>query len=149
MAPRLRWTRRRRFASSPDQNSGVGEPPNNTFVVWRLILDAASLTLDSASCRVQAPEMSSPRQRREGFRRVPDWTMDCYRVQRGNAMNADAVAKRIQAEFEEMPGLTLTVSQASRLFGLDREICRDVIDELVRRAYLRRTKTGVITREDR
>jgi len=64
-------------------------------------------------------------------------------------MNADTVAKRIQAEFEEMPGLTLTVSQASRLFGLDREICRDVIDELVRRAYLRRTKTGVITREDR
>ena len=75
--------------------------------------------------------------------------MACYRVQRGNAMNVDAVAKRVRAEFEEMPGLTLTVSQASRLFGLDRDVCRDVIDELVRRAYLRRTKAGGITRDDR
>ena len=35
-------------------------------------------------------------------------------------MNVDTVADRVRAEFVEMPGLTLTVRQASRLFGLDR-----------------------------
>ena len=34
-------------------------------------------------------------------------------------MNVEAVAQRVRAEFEEMPGMTLTVPQASRLFGLD------------------------------
>src|SRR5436190_15908007 len=47
------------------------------------------------------------------------------------AMNVDAVANRVRAEFVEMPGLTLTVGQASRLFGLDQDICRQVVDRLV------------------
>lgn len=31
-------------------------------------------------------------------------------------MDVNVVAERVRAEFEEMPGLTLTVPQASRLF---------------------------------
>ena len=46
-------------------------------------------------------------------------------------MNVDTVADRVRAEFVEMPGLTLTVRQASRLFGLDQEMCRQVVDRLV------------------
>ena len=42
-------------------------------------------------------------------------------------MNHSAVMKRVRAEFEEMPGMTLTVTQASRLFGLDEEVCRTVV----------------------
>ena len=38
---------------------------------------------------------------------------------------------RIQAEFVEMPGLRLTLGQASRLFGMDREDCRQALDRLV------------------
>ena len=34
-------------------------------------------------------------------------------------MNVEAVARRVLAEFEEMPGMTLTLPQASRLFGLE------------------------------
>jgi hypothetical protein len=64
-------------------------------------------------------------------------------------MNVETVAQRVRAEFEEMPGMTLTVGQASRLFGLDQEICRAVLDRLVSAAFLRCTAAGVITRGDR
>jgi hypothetical protein len=61
----------------------------------------------------------------------------------------DRVARRVLAEFEEMPGLTLTVRQASRLFGLDEQQCRVVIDALIDSAYLRETRRGVVVRGDR
>lgn len=64
-------------------------------------------------------------------------------------MVADATVERVKAEFEEMPGMTLTVSQASRLFGLDEHICRNIVDRLVLVAFLRRTETGAITRARR
>ena len=44
---------------------------------------------------------------------------------------------RIRGEFIEMPGLTLTLPQASRLFGLEAATCRDVIGALVDAEVLR------------
>ncbi|MEQ1574107.1 MAG: hypothetical protein ABL993_07650 [Vicinamibacterales bacterium] len=38
---------------------------------------------------------------------------------------------RIQAEFIEMPGLKLTLSQAARLFGLDAGRCSQILVALV------------------
>ena len=38
---------------------------------------------------------------------------------------------RISAEFREMPGLTLTLAQASRLFSLDPARCEQVLGSLV------------------
>lgn len=64
-------------------------------------------------------------------------------------MNVDAVARRVRAEFEEMPGMTLTVQQAARLFGLDHDVCREVVDRLVGVDYLRWARAGVVTRGDR
>jgi hypothetical protein len=64
-------------------------------------------------------------------------------------MNVDAVAERVRAEFEEMPGMTLTVPQASRLFGLEHEVCRAVVDRLIGAAYLQWARAGVVTRRDR
>jgi hypothetical protein len=61
-------------------------------------------------------------------------------------MNVEAVARRVLAEFEEMPGMALTVPQASRLFGLDDAACRTVVDQLVGRSYLKWTRPGVIGR---
>ena len=49
---------------------------------------------------------------------------------------------RIRAEFLEMPGLRLTVAQASRLWGLDEGACRHVIDVLVGSSFLRWTPGG-------
>jgi hypothetical protein len=64
-------------------------------------------------------------------------------------MNVDVVAQRVRAEFEEMPGMTLTMPQASRLFGIESELCRAVMERLVGSAYLRWTRTGAVTRGDR
>jgi DNA-binding FadR family transcriptional regulator len=35
-----------------------------------------------------------------------------------------------------MPGLSLNVSQASRLFGVGRTTCQSVLEDLVRRGHL-------------
>jgi hypothetical protein len=61
-------------------------------------------------------------------------------------MNVDAVAARVRAEFVEMPGLILTVRQASRLFGIDQDVCRQVVDRLVHMEFLRWAAGGVVAR---
>jgi len=43
---------------------------------------------------------------------------------------------RVSAEFREMPGMRLTLAQASRLFSLDASRCRRVLDSLVARGEL-------------
>ena len=64
-------------------------------------------------------------------------------------MNVEAVTQRVRAEFEEMPGLTLTEHQAAKLFGIEQKVCRDVIDRLVDAAYLEKTRSGSVKRSDR
>ena len=53
---------------------------------------------------------------------------------------------RIRSEFLEMPGLRLTVRQASRLWGLDEDHCRRVIDALISASFLRWTAPGTVAR---
>jgi hypothetical protein len=55
---------------------------------------------------------------------------------------------RIRSEFLEMPGLRLTVTQASRLWGLDENSCRRVIDVLIGTSFLRWAQGGTIARND-
>ena len=55
-------------------------------------------------------------------------------------MNNDVeqLAVRVSAEFKEMPGLRLTISQAQRLWRLDGDTCAEVVALLVARSVLRR-----------
>ena len=55
---------------------------------------------------------------------------------------------RIRSEFLEMPGLRLTVNQASRLWGLDEGACRRVIDVLIGASFLRWTPAGMVARAE-
>jgi Fic family protein len=50
-----------------------------------------------------------------------------------------ALSRRIQSEYEEMPGLSLTISQAIRFWNLDAPTCARVLEELVEQGYLRRS----------
>ena len=50
--------------------------------------------------------------------------------------------ERIQGKYREMPGLSLTASQAQRLWGLDSTTCGIVLTTLVGRKVLRRTPIG-------
>jgi hypothetical protein len=53
-------------------------------------------------------------------------------------MSIEHLASRIHAEFQELPGLNLTLPQAQRLWGLPPEVCAHVVDVLVDRAVLKR-----------
>src|ERR1700740_374034 len=68
------------------------------------------------------------------------WSASCFAlVRRGETMELNGVVRRVRSEFLEMPGLHLTPAQAQRLWGLEGELCRAVIDALVAEAVLRRT----------
>ena len=56
---------------------------------------------------------------------------------------------RIQTEYVEMPDLKLTARQAQRLWSLDPETCRAVLDTMVQEAFLRRTPHAQYVRQDR
>jgi hypothetical protein len=64
-------------------------------------------------------------------------------------MHARALVDRVRGEFNEMPGLQLTIPQAARLLGIEQEACRIVIDQLVDSEFLRRTPAGTIVRMGR
>jgi len=57
-----------------------------------------------------------------------------------------SLALRIRREYEEMPGLLLTLQQASRLWGLPPELCGALLDRLVRERFLVRTNAGNFVR---
>jgi len=61
---------------------------------------------------------------------------------RRNATGRAGLVLRVQHEYEEMPGLTLTADQARRLFALRSDICQRVLDELIRSRVLERTRQG-------
>lgn len=48
----------------------------------------------------------------------------------------------IQAEYREMPGLSLKKAQMQRLWGLDSYVCDALVDALVAARVLRRTMDG-------
>jgi hypothetical protein len=52
------------------------------------------------------------------------------------------VLRRIEAEYREMPGMSVTGPQAQRLWGLDSTTCAFVLKTLVDQRILRRTARG-------
>ena len=64
-------------------------------------------------------------------------------------MHVAALVERVRGEFNEMPGLQLTLAQAARLWGMDHAACRNVIDALVAAAFLRWTQSGTVVRAER
>jgi len=75
----------------------------------------------------------------------PSWTGAISRVagrserHHGN----ERLARRIRAEFLEMPGLCLTIEQAQRLWSLERRKCEAVLRSLIDARFLRRTDRGL------
>ena len=60
----------------------------------------------------------------------------------------DALIRRVQSEFLEMPGLRLTELQARRLWGLDAPSCAMVLSNLLSSRFLCRTRDGAFIRAD-
>ena len=59
---------------------------------------------------------------------------------------SDEVLRRVQGEFNEMPGLRLTDAQARRLWGLDAKSCDALLETLVDEKFLCRTGDGAFMR---
>jgi hypothetical protein len=59
-----------------------------------------------------------------------------------NRGTIEALALRISGEYREMPGLSLTVRQASRLWQIEADACQAVLDGLVAAKILRRRSDG-------
>jgi hypothetical protein len=51
---------------------------------------------------------------------------------------------RIKNEYEEMPGLCLTRTQAQKLWGLDAPACDDALAALVSEGYRRKAMMGYV-----
>jgi hypothetical protein len=64
--------------------------------------------------------------------RSPDWPLGPTR----SRLDEQLFCARVSAQFREMPGLTLTVSQAVRLFEMDRARCERALSSLVERGDL-------------
>ena len=54
----------------------------------------------------------------------------------------DALERRVRSGYREIPGLRLTLEQAMRMWALDRDSCKRVLDSLVRAHFLELDRTG-------
>jgi hypothetical protein len=61
-------------------------------------------------------------------------------------LDTSVVADRVRGEFKEMPGLTLTLAQASRLWSLDAATCGEVLGHLVSTGFLCQRPDGAFCR---
>ena len=75
--------------------------------------------------------------------------MQLTHATRESAVRSETVhdlARRIEAEYAEMPGLSVTLPQAERLWATDRHTCQTVFDRLIARGVLRMTTKGRFVR---
>lgn len=61
-------------------------------------------------------------------------------------MPHNALVTRIRGEYLEMPGLRLTLEQAQRLCGVERTLCKQVLDALVETKFLSVRADGAYAR---
>jgi hypothetical protein len=57
-----------------------------------------------------------------------------------------ALSRRVEAEYTEMPGLSVTLSQAQRLWAADRGTCERAFSRLIARGVLKVTSKGRFVR---
>lgn len=67
-------------------------------------------------------------------------------LERRNATRRRQLIDRVRGEFDEMPGLNLTLPQARLLFGVPEEVARRIMNDLVGRGFLYRTSRGIYRR---
>lgn len=54
----------------------------------------------------------------------------------------NALLQRVRSEFLEMPALSLTLAQASRLFGIRSEVCSRIFAQLTKEGLLKPLSDG-------
>ena len=69
----------------------------------------------------------------------------CVNVSRaGQAIRS--LMELVRAEYGEMPGLSVTLSQAQRLWAVDHATCEEVFSRLISEGVVRKTSKGRFVR---
>jgi len=63
-------------------------------------------------------------------------------------MTTEALMTRIKSEFNESPGMCLTLRQGARLWGIAPDECAKVVERLVSEDFLRWTQNGEVVRSE-
>ena len=67
---------------------------------------------------------------------------------RNEPVHFEELMQRIRDGYRDTPGLRLTLAQAQRLWGLDRDACTVVLNALIDEQFLRRETDGRYTRTE-
>jgi hypothetical protein len=70
-------------------------------------------------------------------------------TERRDVTRREGLVHRIVAEFEDLPGLTLSLRQAMRLLGVDEGACLRILDGLSKTGQIRRDARHMYVRKDR
>ena len=68
--------------------------------------------------------------------------------ERRNLAAREAIVRRIVGEFQDMPGLVLTLKQASRLLGVDEAACGRILAALTEAGVLRQNANDYYSRRE-
>jgi hypothetical protein len=68
--------------------------------------------------------------------------------ERRDLLRREAIVRRITAEFRELPGMVLTLKQASRFLGVDEAACERILTTLTTAGVLRRTDSQMYARRE-
>jgi hypothetical protein len=64
-----------------------------------------------------------------------------------NTLTQEILARRLLRDYLDMPGLSLSLAQSTRLLSADMPTCRRVLDSLIDAGCLTRTAAGTYTRD--
>lgn len=70
-------------------------------------------------------------------------------TERRNVSRREALVRRIATEFEDLPGLTLSLRQTMRLLGVDEGACLRILDGLAKTGHIRRDSRHLYVRRER
>jgi len=74
----------------------------------------------------------------------PSWSGAISRVAvSAEQRRIELLARRVRAEYLEMPGLCLTLEQAQRLWSVERRTCKALLKSLTDDRFLHRTERGL------
>jgi hypothetical protein len=76
------------------------------------------------------------------FKAIPAFLQSSSARERRDVGTRMALVHRVFDEFDEMPGTSLTLPQAVRLFGLPAEVCDRILVSLVKDGRLRQSDDG-------
>jgi hypothetical protein len=75
-------------------------------------------------------------------------SLEPLRIERRDLVSREAIVRRIVAEFQDMPGMVLSLKQASRFLGVDEQACARILSALTRAGVLRRSVSEYYSRRE-